>query len=593
MGKIVVKCFVAVDKHDNAATCSGTGNARTACTCRSLPVCIKFKIVGSAPAFIAPTPLEANSLDDHGTLVPGRTDVAACEGFDMVLPLVATDADQDDVRIFVQDLDVNHGLYSARRDWYRKSGGLFNADFFDSAQVSIPQNCGRFQGYGAVRVGDNAVQPDLSPSGNETSFDMPGTGNNAGSSASPAKAYIVKSVNGGYRSEIHFKQQPLMEVRYSPSRLTGNGIDVTSAQVDACVRRHGSQSRLACREKLANMDQVICAYAYDNSRKRVGRWVGKSDPNGDDIEVWQRDHSNGDQASPQHCWRIVLQSPPSFITDADGEESPFSKEWIENTTVFTPTSGEGYQVEAAMKVVPMAVTQYRKLRFVAQDPQAKDAVQIMVLEDPGIVNNMKLGRSLCVERGADAPMCRADDLIDQQLYPNQPWMAPLNAASRSGCSRAERYIEYTALASEAGKQYRVCLVARDDSDVCAGVAPSASTRGWYGETHCIIFDVLRPALEWTPETLSLFSSTNAHGELVGVEVEAVVGCLTELTIAARDVSKSAVTLNATGNYMVEIYPQSAVPLPEGVVLTTGAPATRYTFSKRQLLSDYTGKAIGH
>jgi hypothetical protein len=43
--------------------------------CRSAPLCIKVKIEGTRPRFIAPTPLEDNSFDDNGLLVPGRTDV--------------------------------------------------------------------------------------------------------------------------------------------------------------------------------------------------------------------------------------------------------------------------------------------------------------------------------------------------------------------------------------------------------------------------------------------------------------------------------------------------------------------------------------
>jgi hypothetical protein len=139
------------------------------------------------------------------------------------------------------------------------------------------------------------------------------------------------------------------------------------------------------------------------------------------------------------------------------------------------------QVEAAFKRVPMAVTQYRRIKFIAQDPQPGDRVTIMVLEDPGVVNNLLTGRSECVQRKANdtstAPMCRASDVIDPNRYPDQPWMAPLDTAADSKCSRAERVLEYTALASEAGKQYRVCLVARDDKDVCEGIAPGASSRG--------------------------------------------------------------------------------------------------------------------
>jgi hypothetical protein len=54
--------------------------------------------------------------------------------------------------------------------------------------------------------------------------------------------------------------------------------------------------------------------------------------------------------------------------------------------------------------------------------------------------------------------------------------------------------------------------------VCIGVAPTASLRGWYGETHCIIFDVLRPVLQWHPDTEALMMN----------ETKAVVGCTTKL-----------------------------------------------------------------
>ena len=120
----------------------------------------------------------------------------------------------------------------------------------------------------------------------------------------------------------------------------------SDVQETACKAANAGTTNLLCREKLANMDQVICAYAYDNSRFVAGRWVGEPDPNGDDVEVWQRDHSNGDQVSKQHCWRIVVQSPPNFITDFEGSETPFDKEWIETTTIFTPTSENGIQVDA-------------------------------------------------------------------------------------------------------------------------------------------------------------------------------------------------------------------------------------------------------
>jgi hypothetical protein len=143
-------------------------------------------------------------------------------------------------------------------------------------------------------------------------------------------------------------------------------------------------------------------------------------------------------------------------------ETPFDQEWIETTTIYTPTSGDKMLVEAAFKRVPMAVSQYRRIKFVAQDPQAEDDVTILLLEDPGIVKNLNVGRSLvsrtipyniyiyiyiyilynvcvyihtdthththtnthtqCVERSRDEPhkgMCRAVDIIDPWRYPHQ------------------------------------------------------------------------------------------------------------------------------------------------------------------------------
>ena len=32
-------------------------------------------------------------------------------------------------------------------------------------------------------------------------------------------------------------------------------------------------------EQVLNMDQTICAFAYDNSRARYSKWVGRTNPN--------------------------------------------------------------------------------------------------------------------------------------------------------------------------------------------------------------------------------------------------------------------------------------------------------------------------
>ena len=91
--------------------------------------------------------------------------------------------------------------------------------------------------------------------------------------------------SGGYADHIEYTAAPQLQVHYHPTREARNGIDVQSAQEKACGRSPDPNTRLRCREKLANMNQVICAFAYDDSRLRSGRWVGETDPNGDDVQV--------------------------------------------------------------------------------------------------------------------------------------------------------------------------------------------------------------------------------------------------------------------------------------------------------------------
>ena len=68
---------------------------------------------------------------------------------------------------------------------------------------------------------------------------------------------------------------------------------------------------MASREKLTNMDQVICAVAYDNARHVLKRWVGERNPNGDDVFSWRRTHSNGDQASGKPKTQNPNPEPPN------------------------------------------------------------------------------------------------------------------------------------------------------------------------------------------------------------------------------------------------------------------------------------------
>ena len=137
-------------------------------TCRSMPMCFKIKISGRAPAFVAPTSLHANSHDDDGILVAGRTDVPACQGYALDLTIAAADDDAgDEVRIFVEDrdedLDVVSALDLPLRDGLSLRGSK-NLDFFNTSSVSFPPQCAgssenvTFHGYGAERQGDNMLQ---------------------------------------------------------------------------------------------------------------------------------------------------------------------------------------------------------------------------------------------------------------------------------------------------------------------------------------------------------------------------------------------------------------------------------------------------
>jgi hypothetical protein len=68
--------------------------------------------------------------------------------------------------------------------------------------------------------------------------------------------------------------------------------------------------------------------------------------------MWQRDHSNGDMASAQHCWRMRLQAPPVFITDPTGDATPFALAWLTAIgRAFRPTTGD----EAAYKRIRIMV----------------------------------------------------------------------------------------------------------------------------------------------------------------------------------------------------------------------------------------------
>jgi hypothetical protein len=355
IGKIFVRCFVAYD-----APLPDSGGK----SCPSMPLCIKIKITGAKPVFVVPTPL-GTSYDDNGIEVPNRHDVPACQGFAMnmqlkvedsmpaaqkqelerassVVPGVQSYLDQLKYRIFVEDKDVYFSARTKASYYFLKPGGVGNLDFFEEeAQATtqeVSEKCGSFSGYGGKREGNNALQESPDP--------LLGEGKE-------------KSVMSSYKTEIQYTPtDALLTVTYEADTQKMNGVNLRTEAV--CNNAMYSGFMANCREKLTNMDQVICAVAYDNSRELFGRWVGRTDPNGDDIKHWLRDHSNGDHASDMHCFRIVIAAPPVFVTDPEGIMTPFSDNWSE----IIDTTGN----KAAYKHISFRVGQERELVFLAQVP---------------------------------------------------------------------------------------------------------------------------------------------------------------------------------------------------------------------------------
>lgn len=224
-------------------------------------------------------------------------------------------------------------------------------------------------------------------------------------------------------------------VDYLPTGgVFGNGFDFRTHE--SCVAKWGggATGQRLCRERLGNMDQVVCGIAYDNTRSLRGRWCGARDPNGDDVVPWRRDHSNGDYGSEQHCWRIVMQAPPSFVTDPDGDSSPFASDSV---TVFS-----SMPENLREKTIQVSVNQSRSATFIAQDPQARDRTTIFVSEEPGIPRGMKVGKTVCMPRTAAHPMCAATNMPGS-FYPNVNMQSSLDQGRVSECSRASLTVEWT------------------------------------------------------------------------------------------------------------------------------------------------------
>ena len=585
VGEQRVMCFVATAKYctspgtESEALCLGGSS-----TCFSQPLCVRFNIIGHKPTFVAPTPLSLNSADAFGRIVPGRTDVPACLGYPLQLTIKATDLDSgDQVRIFVDDEIRATSFFSDEDDFAGFAG-----------------SCGDFKPFNALRVGQNAGQKSI-----------------VHLKIAEKDSTITAELNPNIRWGI---EQDNQTIRYTLSRDLKNGID-------AITECDGTDIQ-TCRQQLLNMDRIICGYAYDNSRSKFAKWVGRrANPNQDSqAKNYSDDHSLGSYATHRHCWRIKLQAPPVFVTNSsgclpnDGTQqgrpiirstcTPFTHR---NPGFITDTTGN----RMAYANITLSAMQELDLKFLAFDPNPEDRVQLFVMEDPGIPPNMIVGRSTCEPRAAetvvgsadaecsrrnkkcgtsegksidkcecsfnsrcnpgaevgdgqgakcafcdDAGVCNqdmlancqsitTDDSEDEQAKKTccgeqQCVAGAENDCACTGfcpadleCNRASLRLTWKPDKSDFGKNFFVCVTARDNSNLCKGQEPpvaGTTERGWYGEQQCMYLDVVPPAFElhgpWLDTLVKGTSPTNPYAIFIGCTFSADL-LLQETSIGAE------------------------------------------------------------
>jgi len=565
-------------------------------TCKSMPVCFKIKVEGKAPQFVEPTPLEANSYDDNGLLVERRTDVPACEGYEMRLTIKAQDEDGDNVRIFVEDKDEDIAVASQLDKNLRGERYLleetYNLDFFNTSTMrfraaALGNSQGKnFEPYAATREGDNFMQDTI------LAFNPTG----------------AKSIGTAYAPWVNYSHNATQRIRYKLDVGRKNGLIVRLADDEGALDDpqncmvgdvNSTVNDNRCRERLLNMDQTICAFAYDDSRYTSGRWVGKTDPNGkgkqqcmetgrplgtpkessakmyvpgntdvpwikqcfDDRSIprWMRDHSNGDMVSPMHCWRIHLEAPPVFVTDPMKMSSPFPADYrLPAFDGYMKSTIDDTTIPQTPRII-VNINEQLSWSFVAQDPNPEDTVTILLLDDPGLPPQMSAGETLCIPRQGEQDMFAAAD---------QGWKSlPTRMVGKSSpCSKAKLQLDWKVPESVAGRTFKVCAVARDDSSSCAGIADPerATSRGWIGEIQCVEFVVSRPTVRFDLKDQPQ-------------EINSYVGCTTQIELIAVDCSQRLQP--CVGQYRVKI--QATTDLPEGAYLKeaeVGAGRTRQLFS---------------
>lgn len=140
---------------------------------------------------------------------------------------------------------------------------------------------------------------------------------------------------------------------------------------------------------------------------------------------------------------------------------------------------------------------------------------------------MRVGLSECIIRDGDNSMCKADDQIDKGKYFITDWSATFSFDTSSRCSRAKRRVEWVPDGTAAGKTFKICAVARDDSSECSGKGSEFATpRGWFGEQQCVIINVLRLQI--------VFGGDFANMGTGNWTMKAYVGCEFKFRVDVKD-----------------------------------------------------------
>jgi len=487
-----VMCFIA-----KAAFCKSVGReSEEECPvgqdyCYSTPLCVRFNYVGHAPEFVAPTPLAENALDSSGQVMKGFTDIGACEGYSVPFALKAHDVDTgDQVRIVLDDTERGTSFFFSQFD-------------FSSTQS---ESCGIFQAYGAKRSGNNSQQHSFLHLRNAEFDDS-----------------IVAPLNDDIQWVTSTARQ---RIAYTLNASLNNGIFIR----EDCTNPVNPTNM--CRQRLLNADRVICGYALDNSRARYRRWMGGRTDS----------HNFGSYSSPRHCWRIRLQAPPTFVTNSTGCVAYNGLVVSSSCTPFNPaahTIRDPTDQPVAWNHIRMGYTSRLDINFVAYDPNPQDRVTMFVKEEPGIPENMEVGRVECLTRAAKRPdtpqaleielengkcpqKCASDETDSggkercecaySTEYTSEQKLCPADLS----CNRARMRLQWQPQVQDAGKTFKVCVMARDDSDLCHGVSPTATAAGWYGETQCVQIEVIRADLAWSgPWIEDYFLRPTPHPVYVG------------------------------------------------------------------------------